>query len=186
MTMNKSNAQQAQLMRASFEAKLSQRIERASRVRLQQFIPSHWFAAAASECAVMYVDGLFYGAISISQAYVEALSRYLSEHHHLRVLKSVDERCQRLYDQNIISTPTRDAALAVFSDRNDFHHLNRAIMQDFVKLEARALACVNHLHTIESDVFGFSVVEDGKVALKNPKYWPSDSDGLVQVNLRQL
>lgn len=173
-------------MRASFEAKLSQRIERASRVRLQQFIPSHWFAAAASECATMYVEGLFYGAISISQAYVEALSRYLLEHHSLRVLKSVDERCQRLHGKKIISTPTRDAALAVFSDRNDFHHLNRAIMQDFAKLEARALACVNHLHTIESDVFAFSMIEAGKVTLKNPEYWPSPSDGLVQVNIRHL
>jgi hypothetical protein len=59
-------------------------------------------------------------------------------------------------------------------------------MQDFAKLEARALACVNHLHTIESDVFAFSVVEAGKVTLKNPEYWPSPGDGLVQVNLRHL
>jgi len=178
--------QQAQLMRASFEARLSRRIERASRVRLQQFIPMHWFAAAASECATMYVDGLFYGAISVSQAYVEALSRYLSEHHHLNVLKSVEERCQLLHRKKIISAAACDSALTIFSDRNDFHHLNRDVVQDFVKLEERALACVNHLHTIEADVFAFSVVEAGRVTPKNPDYWPSGGDGLILVNLRHL
>jgi len=57
-------------MRASFEASLPHRLRRASRVKLQNFIPAHWFAAAASECAGMYIAGFFYGAISVAQAYM--------------------------------------------------------------------------------------------------------------------
>ena len=83
-------------MRAHFEASLPHRIERASRVKLQNIIPAQWFAAAASECAGMYIAGFFYGAISVAQAYVEALSRFLAEHHSVRVGNDVPERCQRL------------------------------------------------------------------------------------------
>ena len=72
-------------MRASFEASLPHRLRRASRVRLQTLIPAHWFATAASECAGMYIGGFFYGAISVAQAYVEALSRFLAMHHQVRV-----------------------------------------------------------------------------------------------------
>jgi hypothetical protein len=40
-------------MRASFEAGLPQRLRRASRVKIQNFIPAHWFTTAASECISM-------------------------------------------------------------------------------------------------------------------------------------
>src|SRR6185436_13134071 len=58
-------------MRSSFEASLPHRLQRASQVKLQNIIPAHWFAAAASECAGMYIAGFFYGAISVAQAYIE-------------------------------------------------------------------------------------------------------------------
>ena len=61
-------------MKESFEASLTQRVARAGRIRLQHFIPQHWFSAAASECVSMFVAGQFYGSISVSQAYIEALS----------------------------------------------------------------------------------------------------------------
>jgi hypothetical protein len=81
-------------MRASFEAGLPRRVERASAIGFQTIIPAHWFAAAASECAGMYIAGYFYGAISVAQAYVEALCRYLAEHHRAKVAKDAQERCR--------------------------------------------------------------------------------------------
>lgn len=125
-------------MRASFEAQLPNRVQRALSVKLQPIIPGHWFAAAASECAGMYISGFFYGAISVAQAYVEALSSYLAQHHHIRVGKDVGERCRKLHREGIISPSALDAALGIFNNRNDYHHLNRHVEQEYQKLKARA------------------------------------------------
>jgi hypothetical protein len=174
-------------MRASFEASLPHRLTRAVRVQLQNIIPAHWFAAAASECAGMYVSGFFYGAISIAQAYVEALTRFLADHHRTKVQSDPAERCRYLNREGLLTEQAMTAALAILSDRNDFHHLNRSVEQDYEKLQARAADCVNQLHTIESQVFEYSFgPEPGKLALKKPEYWPSGGPGLAQVNLRQL
>lgn len=173
-------------LRDQFEAELPQRMRRASRIRLQNFIPAHWFAAAASDCARMFVAGFFYGAVSVAQAYVEALSRYLALQHTIRVGKDTEERCRRLNSDGIISINSLNAALAVFRDRNDFHHLNRDVEQDNAKLEALAEDCINQLHTIESEIFAWTIGEKGKIIVRTPDYWPSEEAGTVQVNLRQL
>ena len=172
-------------MVSMLKADLPQRFARAKRVKLQQVIPFHWFSSAASECARMYIAGLFYGSISVAQAYVEALSKYLAEFHGIRVGKDTEERCRRLEKQKVLSSASVLAALAVFSDRNNYHHLNREVHQEYEKLESRAEECVNHLHTIESEVFAYTV-SDGKIIPKEPRYWPPFGDGLSQVYLRQL
>jgi len=174
-------------MRASFEASLPHRLSRVSRVQLQNIIPAHWFAAAASECAGMYIAGFFYGAISIAQAYVEALTRFLAEHHRTRTQNDPPKRCHYLNREGLLSDTALAAALAILSERNDFHHLNKSVEQEYKKLESRAADCINQLHTIESEVFAYSFgPEPGKVALEKPDYWPSGGEGLAQVNLRQL
>ena len=173
------------MMRASFEAGLSRRVERASRVKLQNIIPAHWFAAAASECASMYIAGFFYGAISVAQAYVEALSLYLAEIHKISVSRVVTDRWQKLYKSNVVSCAARDAAISVFAKRNDFHHLNKQVEQNFQKLEQCAEGCVNHLYAIESEVFACSV-DEGEITPRKPEYWPGGDPGLVRTNLRNL
>jgi len=174
-------------MRAGFEASLPDRLKRSFRVKLQPFIPAHWFAAAASECAGMYIAGYFYGAISVAQAYIEALSRFLAEHHGLRLGKDTLERCRRLHREKVLSDQALNAAVAIFDGRNDFHHLNKEVPQEYRKLEARALESMNHLHTIESEIFAYSVGDEpGKVTLMRPEYWPFVDPELVQVNLRHL
>lgn len=175
-------------MRSRFDASLPDRLRRAEGVQLQQFIPAHWFAQAASECAGMYIAGFFYGAISVAQAYVEALSKYLAEHHTVRIGKDTSERCRRLNSKGIISERTLQAALAILDDRNDFHHLNKEVEQDFQKLAARAEHCINHIHTLESEIFAFSFSEDspGSVVLEKPDYWPSEGPALTRVYLRSL
>jgi hypothetical protein len=173
-------------MRSSFESGLPHRVERASQIRLQNIIPAHWFAAAASECASMYIAGFFYGAISIAQAYVEALSRFLAETHKTGVKKDVPERWKRLREANVVSDAACNAAFSIFAERNDYHHLNKQVEQDFQELEKRAEECMNHLHAIESEVFAYSFDEPGKITPRKPEYWPEGGPGLVRVNLRQL
>jgi len=176
------------LMRASFEGEIPGRLRRAAAVRLRSFIPAHWFAAAASECAGMYIAGFFYGAISVAQSYVEALSKYLAEHHKIKVGKDTLARCKRLQDREVLSAPGFDAVTRILNDRNDFHHLNKNVEQDFRKLEERAAECINLLHLVESEIFAYFFASEmpGQVVLLKPEYWPSPAPGQANIHLRQI
>jgi hypothetical protein len=186
MTLLQSKANEERFRR-TVEAKLPEMLRRAKRVKLQAIIPAHWFAAAASECAGMYVSGHFYGAISVAQAYVEALARYLAESNSLRRVKDPMQLWDRLFDAKIVSRPCVDAARRIFDGRNGFHHLNRDIETDYQALESRAELIVECIHEIESEVFACSIsAEPGVVDLKNPRYWPSDTPGIAQVHVRTL
>ncbi len=173
-------------MRMRFEASLPTRLERASKVRLQHFIPAHWFSAAASECASMFIGGYFYGAISVAQAYIEALSRFLAEHHGIPVRKDVEERCRRLAKRGVLSANSLESALSVLEHRNDFHHLNKSVPAEYSALELRAQNCINALHAIESEVFAYSIVQPGQLTFKDPDYWPGAEPGMTRVQLRNL
>jgi hypothetical protein len=123
----------------------------------------------------------------VAQAYVEALSRFLAEHHGIPLRNDARERYRRLHRRRLLSDQALNAATAVLADRNDFHHLNKQVPQDFYKLEARAEECINHLYVIESDVFGYCFSDiPGKLQLRHPEYWPSGSPGTAQIGLRQL
>src|SRR5882672_7769167 len=63
------------------DARAADRFRRQQTSRVHEIIPNHWFAPASSECRALYVDGHFYGCISLSQAVAEGLSRFLAEHH---------------------------------------------------------------------------------------------------------
>jgi hypothetical protein len=185
MTVDEDWAWREMQMRNRFDSELPIRLRRATRVQLQHFIPAHWFAAAASECAGMYVAGFFYGAISVAQAYIEAMSRYIAGHHNIKISKDTRKRCRRLNTEGIISDAALAAALAILDDRNDFHHLNKDVEQDYQKLESRTEECINHIHTIESEVFAYTF-GDNAVLVKQPTYWPSNAPGLAAVHIRQL
>ena len=174
-------------IRASFEASLPQAALRASKIHFQNVIPGHWFSAAASECVKMYVDGHFYGAISISQAYIEALGKFITECHGDRPAKDVPFMWQRLTKRGIVSGEAQNAAIAILDNRNDFHHLNKEIETDYQKLEVRGLECLTNLHIIESEVFSHSFV-NGAIMPHNSRYWAEakDNQSLVQVYLRNL
>jgi hypothetical protein len=174
-------------IKASFEASLPQAALRASKIQFQNVIPGHWFSAAASECMKMYVDGHFYGAISISQAYIEALGKFITECHGVRPTKDVALIWQRLTKKGIVSGGTQNAAKAILDNRNDFHHLNKGIETDYQKLEARGLECLTNLHIIESEVFSHSFV-NGAIMPHNSRYWAEvkDDQSRVQVYLRNL
>jgi hypothetical protein len=81
----------------------------------------------------MYIAGFFYGAISVAQAYVEALSLFLTEIHHLRKSSDTAHRWTRLREKQV-SSAVYEAAIAILTDRNHFHHLNKLVEQDFEKV----------------------------------------------------
>ena len=135
----------------------------------------------------MYVAGTFYGAISVAQACVEALSKFLCDKRRVAQAQSALGRWNKLCENKIISESARDAALDLLdASRNDFHHMNAGVEQDHSKLEALAERCVNHLYTIESEVFAVSFVEPGKLTPSRPEYWPPAGEGVSGVRLRQL
>ncbi|MGD9878574.1 MAG: hypothetical protein AB7U95_00410 [Reyranella sp.] len=181
-----SDSSREQLMKAAFEARLPARVDRASRVGLQHFIPDHWFSAAASECGRMFVDGYFYGTISVAQAYGEALSKFLCQIHRIRVPKSVEQRFQRLAENKIISDKVLQSLSAIRENRHEFHHLNADVPADASALEQRAEDCINHLFTIESEVFAYTMVSPGTLAPIHPEYWPGETPNTVRVHLRNL
>jgi hypothetical protein len=105
----------------------------------------------------------------------------------VRVSNDVEERLRRLHREGLLSDQALEAAIAVFDGRNDFHHLNKDVLQEYQQLETRAEQCINYLHRIESEVFAYSFSDEpGKLALKKPEYWPSDGPGLARVGIRQL
>lgn len=175
-------------IKASFDASLSLAAHRASKLKFQQIIPGHWFSAAASECLRMYVDGHFYGTISVSQSYIEALGKFIAECHMLKQAKNdASVMWTRLAEEGIVSSDAKIAAVAILQNRNDFHHLNKEIETDYQELETRGLDCLANLHTIESDIFSYSFV-NGTISPHKPRYWPKieGDTNRVQVQLRNL
>jgi hypothetical protein len=74
----------------------------------------------------------------------------LAEHHGVRVSNDVEKRLRRLHHEGLLSDQALDAAVAVLNGRNDFHHLNKEVPQEYQRLETRAETCINCLHKIES------------------------------------
>lgn len=90
-----------------------------------------------------------------------------------------------LRDRGIISSKACDAAIAKYKARNDLHHLNRIVPQDYAQLEARAENCVNNIFIIESEIFAYHI-DEGKIVPQNPDYWTFTSSDTVGVFLRKL
>lgn len=156
------------------EARREARAARASRTRVHEIIPSHFFAGASTECREAFIDGHYYSCISLAQALAEGLSRFLNTFHSVGAKHDPPVQMRRLNKKGALS----DGALRAFqriwgNDRNTFHHMNHDIPTDSQALEARAEECVNALLEIESELFAYDVVEGGKLSPKKPEYWPN-------------
>jgi hypothetical protein len=164
-------------------ARADDRFRRQQASRVHQVIPSHWFAPASSECRALYVDGHFYGCISLSQAVAEGLSKFLAEHHGVSHRQAQGLRVAALLAAEAISSDAARAFQAIEgTDRNAIHHLNREIPRDAAMLEARAAECVESLYVIESEIFAFTV-QGTAIAPRHPQYWTIEG-GMGQAYLR--
>ncbi len=181
--MVNSDEAMARAMRNHFEAMLPESLARSKDIMVQAVIPGHWFASAASECYQMHVAGYFYGSISAAQAYLEALSRFLLDHHRKRVPKDIKMRWGKLVEYTIISDLSAAAATKAFESRNDFHHLNKEIPQDYSQLQLISKECVNALFKIETEIFAYTF-EGGRIKPEKPEYWPRVDGDKISCFLR--
>jgi hypothetical protein len=166
------------------EARREGRIERAVRTKVHGVIPNHFFSAASTECRETFIDGHFYACISLAQAVAEGLSRFLDGFHPVGAKKDPPQQTRRLARCGAISDGARDALLRIWgNDRNTFHHMNQDVTTDPEELERRAEECVNALFEIESELFAYET-PDGKLAPKNPHYWPRLDEEHMEVFLR--
>lgn len=171
-------------LRRHDEATRPGRASRAARTEVHGVIPNHFFAAASSECRDVFIDGHFYGCISLAQAVAEGLSQYLGRLHQAGAKKDPQQRVERLHEKGMIGVEARNAFLRVWgNDRNAFHHLNEDVSTEHSELERRAEECVNSLLEIESELFAFGINE-GRIAPKHPIYWPKTDAEHTEVFLR--
>ena len=66
-------------MKQEFDQTLSERAIRYLEVKPYGIIPNTKFAAASSECSLLFRDDHFYGCIALVQAVAEALVRFLCQ-----------------------------------------------------------------------------------------------------------
>src|SRR5262245_29765406 len=173
-----------QSLKETFNVRLAAQVERQLRSRVQSIIPHAFFSAASAECREMFVAGHYYGCITLSQSLAEALARFVAEKSHIKASKDLRKNVEKLLRRNLISEEVKNALLAIHGkDRNDFHHLNSKVQQDYRKLEARAEECLSLVYIVESDLFAYDL-NDGLLVPKYRKYWNIRSDGTVVVYVR--
>ena len=190
MTVNR--AMETEFIKAnlknSFEAGLPRAVERAGELKFLNVMPGHWFSRAVSESLKLYVNGHFYGVIVTSQAYIEALGKFICKLNGHRYSKNDTLKdWKKLNSLGLSKNSSLAAAKEIYVGRNDFHHLNPTIETDYQNLKKQALDCLNNIHVIESEFFGYSF-ENGKIVVDHPKYWPAnlDSPDQIQVYIRNI
>ena len=139
----------------------------------------------SSEPGKMYVTGCFYGCITLCQSVAKGLSKFPVAKNSVRVKNGFTARVGRLKTEGVISELDANAFDSVHSDDRDaFHHLNNDIEQDQEKLERRALECLDALYTVESEVFAYDIVHEGRIKPKHEQYWPREGEDSLLVNVR--
>ena len=169
-------------LRQEFEATVQDRVGRHLDVKHHEISPNQHFAAVSDECAKLYRDGHFYGCIALTQAVAEAVVRFLCKRNGWNPAKRFEVNVKNLIKRGKINLSVGAALSNIWEDRNEYHHLEPSVEIDRKKLGKLAREKVLLLAEVERDVFHFDV-RDGKLVLKNPKYWDVSGDA-VQVFLR--
>jgi hypothetical protein len=170
-------------LRSELERTLDERIDRYVSVNRQQFIPSHHFSPAISECLGLYRDGNFISCVMVTQAITEAIARFVAERNG--ITQGEKEQKQQMVgrlQQGGILTAAFEAAFTSIqrSFRNDFHHMNPTVAS--IDIGALATRNINDLAAIQNEIFGFSIRE-GRVLPNQIKYWDPKPDGTVRVHM---
>jgi hypothetical protein len=184
-------------LRQEFEHRLKVKVDRTIRVPVQQFAPAHYFAEPTQECRRMFVDGHFFGCITLTQSVAEAIARFvLSKNPQVVVNDPTDHAAVVNALQKDHSSPviSRDAFAAFREirgprkrkdDRNAYHHLTNEIELDCRKRERRAEQCLKALYEIEAEIFAYEI-RDGNFVFANPRYWQiNPTDKTVRVMARR-
>jgi hypothetical protein len=160
MTMKQEPAHQIVARRLYLRAELQQvyqqtldeRVDRYIEINHQGIIGKHYFAAASSECIMLYRDGHFISAVMVSQAVNEGILKFVAE----RNLESREEHNTMVDNFKVKGIISKECAVASTriwrSFRNDVHHMNPNIAEvPFVELAKQNL---QDLALIEKEIFG--------------------------------
>lgn len=169
-------------LKQEFEQTLDQRVNRYFEVKPHDIIPNSHFAAVSAECYLLYRDGHYYGAISLSQSVAEALVKFLCNKNGWKPKKDFEKNLTDLRKRNVLTNDLYKMFVKIWDHRNDYHHLNPQIEQDRKKLATLAKEKLTDLRDIEKEIFAFSSSSKGLVP-KYRKYW-DQSKNTIPVFLR--
>lgn len=174
-------------LKDDFERSLQERVSRSLEMRSQRAIfmtpPTH-FAQPAIECFKLYRDSHFYGCISLTQAVVEALARFICERDGYKTSSSFPDNVSRM---KYLDKKTKQMFMEVWGspkERNDFHHLNPDVERDRKKLGRISKRNITLLSKIENEVFAHKIRDGAFDSFKYPKYWDVNKKNKILVNLR--
>lgn len=168
-------------LKQEFEATLKNRVERYLRVKPHGIIPNTPFARASSECSKAFRDGQFYGCISLTQSVAESLVKHLCKCNSSRPDKVFEKNVGTLLKRGFITTEQSEDFLKIWEDRDDFHHLNDNVENDYLKLISLAESKLILLNKLEKQVFNFSV-NKGAIVPKSPKYWTTGTQVFLRLD----
>lgn len=168
-------------LRQADEQMLDARVDRYLEIDHQGIIGNHYFAAASSECIMLYRDGHFISAVMASQAVNEGILKFVAERNSIP-REEHSKMVENLKNRRAVSAECAAASTAIWkSFRNDVHHMNPKVAS--IKFPQVAKQNLQNLSLIEREIFGVDI-DNGKLIPKKPKYWDVQKDGTVPVFLR--
>ena len=170
-------------LRDQFEQTLEEKVDRFLEVKAHPIVPAHHFSSPSRECAEVYLEGKFFSAISLTQAIVDSISRFIFKRNDLKADNDVDKRLRQLEESNLVSSSCVEAMKRIWIYRHDFHHLNPTVPTNVEQLKEIASANRVDLALIEGEIFAFEIV-NGAIAPRKPKYWDIQPGGIMRVDLR--
>ncbi|MBE7465832.1 MAG: hypothetical protein HS116_20350 [Planctomycetes bacterium] len=179
-------------LRRQFERELEAKLARRARAKSHRLLPDFFLGWASEETWHLFVDGRYYGCITLIQALAEGLAKFLAEKNGLPRELYADEgwvkpqrRIDALHEGGLISAAGKEAFERIAgNDRNDFHHMNRQVPADLKQLKARAEECLLALHAIEGEVFAYRMEPNGAVVPIQKQYWRITANGDLHVFIK--
>jgi len=159
------------------------RVMRQVELEFTNMIANTHFAETTIECIKLYRDGRYFACIALCQAVAEALARFMCESSQFPSVDKDFEKNVATLKKRKIEPDCNELLLEIWEGRHDYHHLNPNIEADKGELKEIAKSKLVALHKVESEVFAYSIAENGGADFKYPKYW-SIENGFADVYLR--
>lgn len=159
------------------------RTDRNLEVDRQRIIGSYHFSRASTECIDLYTHGFFIATVMTTQAVNEGIIKFVAARNSIDYENmNHTNLLEILKNKGVISQDCFEASEQIRgSYRNDVHHMNPKVDQiDFPKLAKKN---IQNLAVIEREIWATNF-KNGKVITIQPKYWDTNPDGTVTVNLR--
>ncbi len=164
------------------EQTLSSCVQRYLKVKPHGIVPYTQFAPASAECSLLFRDGHYYECITLAQSVAEAIVRFLCQKNSWKPKKNFEKNINTLLNRKIISEKFKNKFLKIWENRNDYHHLNKNIEDQRIKLKKISCKKPLILREIESEIFKFTT-KNGKLIPENKKYWELNKNGTIPVFL---